>query len=289
MKIRMLILAFSAALCLTACSPDAAVKTISYYSDNVGERIDKVLSCTDGAEDPNSLGCRNARASRELDKMTIQHNAAEVALEKWGSEGAIAKDPVKRGYQVLQLSVRSIRSAACVLLDSNKAAKLPQTPYREKIYKAALDEKLIESIPGKPDAYTVTKRGVEFLSSQADNAAKGFFCPINVTFGPDPRVLETQDLSAQYKGLKFGAQTISKLHVYTVAFDLNNTGASVWFVRKVSPMVLPIAGKVITKTIVVEYEGIKGEYSNGGVYEMDGKLLGDTSIEKLLERYTKAT
>ena len=259
-----------------------AQKTISYYSDNVGERIDQYLACQDGAQDPNLLACRNASASRRLDRTLVQRHATDAALEDWGTKGVIAKDPAKRAYQVLRLIAKDSRNSTCIALEFGKP---PQATYQEKIYLAALSEKLIERVSGQSNVYRATKRGEEFLASQGDAVQNGYFCATNFGFNSRTRLLETQDLTPQYKGKKAGIFMISKLQVYSIEFDLENTGASVWFARKVSPnLVLPMTGKVITKTIVMEFEGNKGEFTRGGIFEIGGKVLGDSSIEKLLER-----
>ena len=270
---------FAAGLLLMASTAVFAEKTISYYSENAGERIDRVLACRDGAEDPMSLGCRNANEAQEIDRLLVHRKARAYGLANFsGPEVGVAKEPGKRAYQVMELISMATRSSNCVPLDSGKP---PSSPQRANIYKVALAEKLIEPVAGKADVYRATKRGVEFLASQGDGVQNGFFCPVGLTYGPRPQLLEQHDLSEQYQGPKKGF-TITKLRVQKIAFDLTNTGSSTWFLRKLLPVTLPMSGKAVVQYITVEYQGRKGEFAGGGVYEIDGKATGGPTLNELL-------
>jgi hypothetical protein len=268
-------------MCTTACTE----KTITYYSENAGERIDRVLACGDGASDPNSLDCRNANAAQAMDKMLVTQNADELALSHFmGRETGIAKDPERRAYQVLELNSRNTRGVNCISLNSGKPSP---TPPWANVYKVALAEKLIEPVAGKADVYQATPRGVEFLASQGDVVRNGYFCPVGFTYGPDPRLLEQQDLSEQYKGKEIRpGLKLSKLRLQKIAFNLTNTGSSQWFLRKLYPETpLPMNGKSVAQYVTVEFEGRQGESFAGAVYEVDGKVVGGKTLREVLAVY----
>jgi len=269
------------AMLLTAMTAHAE-KTISYYTENAGERIDRVLACRDGAEDPNSLGCRNARSANELDLELARRFESQIAFETWkGGPDAKAKDEVVadalRAYRL------RILNAAC--LNMNDSVE-PSTPTGKAILKTALDEKLIESQPGQKGKYRTTQRGEEFLKVQLHTAKSGYFCPVDIQYGPKQEVLEFLDWTSQYKGKtnKIGDQ-IKTVRVSKVSVDLVNTGASVWFARKVYPSALPLKGKIVARFVSFEFANRKGLFSAGGIAEVDGKSVAEISPEKLLEGF----
>lgn len=77
---------FFASLMVLLSLPALAQKTVSYYAENVGERIDRVLACKDGAEDPASLGCRNALRAPGMDIDLEGRFARKLELPKWRAE-----------------------------------------------------------------------------------------------------------------------------------------------------------------------------------------------------------
>lgn len=273
---------FIGATLLLAAMSAHAEKTISYYTENAGERIDRVLACRDGAEDPNSLGCRNARSANELDLELARRFETQTAFEKWqGETDAKATDQVVAGA-LRAYRMRTLKSAC---LNMNEGVE-PSTPIGKSILKTALDEKLIEAQSGQKGKYRATKRGEEFLRVQMHTAKDGYFCPLDIQYRGKQEILEFQDWTGQYKGKTNKiADQIKTLRISKVAFDLVNTGASVWFARKVYPSALPLNGKAIARFVSLEFTNRKGLFTAGGIAEVDGKSVADISPEKMLEGF----
>lgn len=262
-----------------AASAVHAEKTVTYYQDNAGERMDPLLACADGAEPPTSLGCRNAMAAQEKDKRLASQFQGEVALSQWDT-GESAKGTKLKAASVLQSFRAGVVNAACVALSEGKE---PARPYGQKILKTSLAEKFIEALPAKSHMYRITKRGEEFLRAQQHSAKIGHFCPMDIQFAAQPKLLEVQDMAVQYKGRRSAAGLeVRTLRVSKISFELANTSASAWFARKVVPDALPTTGQAVGQFVTVEYVNRKGATSWGQIHEIDGKLVAKPDVEKLL-------
>ncbi|HYW57036.1 MAG TPA: hypothetical protein VE934_08745 [Polaromonas sp.] len=259
-----------------------AEKTISYYTENAGERIDRVLACRDGADDPKSLGCRNARFANDLDFEVARKFADETGSEKAKEEFNEQSKELIVTNALRQYRLRSL-NVNCVNI---KAETPPATNLGKLILKVALQEKLIEPQSGQADKYRTTKRGAEFLRVQMHTDENGLFCPVDIQYSGKREILEFQDLTSQYKGKtnKYGDQ-IKMVRASKVQVILNNTGASVWFARKLFPSPLPLKGTAIAQFVSFELANRKGLFSAGGLSEVDGKPRAEITPENLLANF----
>lgn len=265
--------------------PAHAQKTISYYTDNVVERIDRVLACRDGAEDPLSLGCRNANAAQQMDIQLASRYQRSIELEKWQAKS----NSDKRRFLVLRAleSARnSLMNGACVHLTVGQA---PATPIGKTSLKVALDERFIEPLGGQSGKYKVTARGEEMLRAQ-QMASKGrYFCPTSLQFGADFKIVEFQDLTAQNKGKKTeSGKVVKTMAVATVEMKLANTSSSVWYAKKIYTDVLPVEGLAKGRYLIVQFIDSDAMISSsGGIVSVDGKTYSDFKVERLIDKYYK--
>ena len=266
---------------MTVALPAHAQKTISYYTDNVIERIDKVLACKDGADEPTSLGCRNANAAQQLDIQLAGRFQRRVSLTKWSAEN----DPKNRESRVL-LAIESISntvtSASCINLTEGS---VPTNQIGKSSLKVALDEKLLEPQPAQPGKYRTTARGEAFLFAQQRTSKSGYFCPTTFQFLPEFKIVDFKDLTAQYKGKKSeSGRTIKTLALATVEMPLINTSASVWFSKKIYPKSLPATGQAVGRYYIIEYVNEKGTVGFGRIGSIDGVTISETKVEEIFDK-----
>lgn len=272
-----------AVVLLFAAGSVQAENTVSYYRENAGERIDRVLRCRDGAEDPASLGCRNANNAQLLDVRSAGRFGDYAAIAGWDVSAADGKTPQALAFKAARKVRENGQRNACIALRSEEE---PSKPVAKKVLQTALAEKLLEPVSGKAHVYRTTPRGDEFLTSQGTHTQQGFFCPFNLQFAEAPKLLDSQDLTAKYRGKKTTTgYVVKKLLVQKVAFELTTTGSSVWFFRKVVPAAFGMTGQVVASIVVADYEGLPSEQFAGGVYEVDGVLAAGPSLEKLLDNF----
>jgi hypothetical protein len=268
---------------LSLCALTAhAEKTISYYQENVGERIDRVLSCRDGAEDPMSLGCRNAQVAHEMDVQLASRFQRKVMTTNWMDESNSNKKEV-RVHMALQFVGSSVASQSCVSLTGGVE---PAAPVSKAILKAAVDEKFLQGLPGQPGKFRFTPRGEEFLRALMSAAKSGMFCPVAIQYGSDIKILDYRDITAQYKGRKSptGA-TIKTVAVAKVALDLTNTSASVWFTKKIYTTVLPMTGQVVGEYVILEFAGRPGISAAGRFNSVSESATSKFNADEFLSRY----
>ena len=269
---------------LTFALPAHAQKTISYYTDNVIERIDKVLACKDGADEPKSLGCRNANAAQQLDIQLAGRFQRRVSLTKWSAEN----EPNKRESRVL-LAIESVynnvTSASCVNLTEGTA---PTNQISRSSLKVALDEKLLEPQPAQLGTYRATARGEAFLLAQQRTSKSGYFCPITFQYLPEFKIVDFKDLTAQYKGKKSeSGKTIKTLAFATVEMPLINTSASVWFSKKIYPRSLPAAGQAVGRYFIIEHVNEKGIAGMGRIMSIDGVTASEDKLQEHFDKLYK--
>lgn len=281
---RSIFLSFLTLMLIAVALPAHAQKTISYYSENVMERIDKVLACRDGAEDPKSLGCRNANTAQQKDIQLAGRYQRSVALEKWGAENAPNKRESRVLHAVDNASVNSVTSSCINLTDGI----VPTHQISKSSLKVALDEKLLESLPAQPGKYRTTARGEAFLFAQQRTSKSGYFCPVTVQYIPEFKILEFKDLTAQYKGKKSDSGNVIKtLALATVEIPLANTSASVWYAKKLYPKVVPLEGQALGRYFIIDFANRKGTFGFGSILSIDGATLYDTKVEELFDKLYK--
>lgn len=281
---RSILMSFLTLMLITGALPAHAQKTISYYSENVMERIDKILGCKDGAEDPMSLGCRNANTAQQKDIQIAGRYQRRVALEKWGAENA----PNKRESRVLLAVDNAFGNTvgpSCINLTDGS---VPTNPATKSSLKVALDEKLLEPFPAQPGKYRATVKGEAFLLAQNRTSKSGYFCPVTVQYIPELKILDFKDLTAQYKGKKSETGNVIKtLALVTVEIPLANTSASVWYAKKLYPKVVPLEGKALGRYFIIELENKKGTFGFGSILSIDGATFSETKIEELFDKSYK--
>ena len=275
---------FFASLMVLLSLPALAQKTVSYYAENVGERIDRVLACKDGAEDPASLGCRNALMAQGMDIDLSGRFVRKLELAKWRAES----EPNKRLLNVLtamETVSNSVMNVTCVHMTDGKA---PTNRFSKASLKVALDEKFLEQLPSQPGKYRTTARGDEFLLAHQQTSKTGFFCPIRQQYSPDIKIVEFKDLTAQYKGKKSESGNVVKtLAIATVELPLGNTQASVWYSKKVFPVSLPATGLATGRYLLVEYVNHSGVVGTGGILSVNGQTIVDYKVEQEIEKFYK--
>lgn len=282
-RARTLLAALLSTLTPLLALPAHAQKTISYYTDNVVERIDKVLACKDGAEDPLSLGCRNANAAHRMDIRLASRYQESMAVEKWQ-----AKESDKRRFLVLRAlenARNSLMNVACVNLTSGQT---PTNPISKTSLKVALEERFIEPLAGQSGKFKATARGEEMLRAQQMSSKSGYFCPTSLQFDANFKIVEYQDLTAQNKGKKSEAGKVVKtMAIATVEMNLTNTSSSVWYAKKVFPIALPATGLAKGRYLIVQHVDSDAVASSGGIVSLDGKTLSDFKVEQLIEKSYK--
>lgn len=278
------VVSFLLSMLIAVAAPAHAQKTISYYTDNVIERIDKVLACRDGAEDPMSLGCRNASTAQQKDIQLAGRHGRGVALAKWGAEN----EPNKRESRVLlaiESVYNSVTSASCINLTEGT---VPTNQIGRSSLKVALDEKLLEPQPAQLGKYRTTARGDAFLSAQQRNSKSGYFCPITFQYLPEFKILDFKDLTAQYKGKKSeSGKTIKTLAFATVEMPLINTNASVWFSKKIYPKSVPVAGQAVGRYFIIEHMNEKGIAGMGRIMSIDGMTVSEDKLQEQFDKLYK--
>ncbi len=281
---RVLLSVLLSTLTLLLCSPARAEKTISYYTDNIVERLDRVLACRDGAEDPLSLGCRNANAAQEMDVQLASRHQRRMELTKWQAEN----EPNKRPLLVLK-AMESVRNAltnmACVNLTSGQP---PTQSVSKNSLKVALEERFIEPIAGQSGKYKVTARGEEMLRAQQRTSKSGYFCPTTAQFDPDVKIVEIQDLTAQNKGKKSATGKVVKtMAIATVEMNLTSTSSSAWYAKKVYSTTSPATGLARGRYLIIQYIDSDAVIAAGGIISANGKAIEDFNAEQVIEKYYK--
>lgn len=265
-------------------APARAEKTISYYTDHVVERLDRVLACRDGAEDPLSLGCRNANAAQQMDVQLATRHQESLALKKWAAES----DSDRRQLLVIR-ALENLRNGlmnvACINLTSGQP---PTNPLTQNSQKVALEERFIQPVPGQPGKYKTTARGEEMLRAQQQSSNRGYFCPTSLQFGADFKITEFQDLTAKNKGKKTeSGKVVKSMAVASVDLNLANTSSSVWCAKKVYSSTSPATGLAKARFLIVQFTEGDSVVSAGGILSVDGKTISDFNVEQVIEKYYK--
>lgn len=279
-----LVLSFLISMLIAVAAPAHAQNTISYYTDNVIERIDKVLACRDGAEDPMSLDCRNASTAQQMDIQLAGRYQRSVALAKWSAQNAPNKRE-SRALLVIDKSFTDNVASSCINLTDGS---VPTHPTSKASLKAALDEKLLEPQPSQPGKYRATARGEAFLLAQQKTSKSGFFCPVTVQYDPEFKIVEFKDLTAQNKGKKSeSGYVIKTVALATVEIPLMNTSASVWFAKRLYPKVVPKTGQALGRYYILEYANQKGTAGFGRILSVDGVTISEAKEDELFEKTFK--
>jgi hypothetical protein len=278
------VVSFVLSMLTAVTAPAHAQKTISYYTDNVIERIDKVLACRDGAEDPMSLGCRNASTAHQMDIQLAGRSQRSVSL----AMSSVQNSPNKRESRALLVIDNNFKnSTASICINLTDGAVLTN-PTSKASLKLALDEKLLEPKPSQPGRYRATARGEAFLLAQQKTSKSGFFCPVTVQYDPEIKVVEFKDLTAQNKGKKSeSGQVLKAVAIATVEIPLMNTSASVWFAKKLYPKALPKTGLAVGRYYIMEYANEKGTAGFGRILSIDGVTVSEAKEDEIFEKMFK--
>ena len=279
-----LVVSFLTSMLITVAAPAHAQKTISYYSENVMERIDKVLACRDGAEDPMSLACRNASTAQLKDVQLASRFQTALALKKWEAKN----EPNKRESRTLLAIDRAFDSSVASSCIDLKSGSVPDNPTSKSSLKVALDEKLLEPLPAQPGKFRGTAKGEEFLRAQGSTSKTGYFCPVTVQYKPELKILDFKDMTAQYKGKKSEIGNVIKtLALVTLEVPLMNTNASVWYAKKLYPKVVPLEGTVLGRYFVIDFSNKTGTSGFGTIVSIDGATFSANKPEDLLDALYK--